>query len=206
MRILGLSSATKVISVGLIDGDKVLVDATVPDIHSEMILSYMEEAWIKSEQIEGIAVADGPGSYSGLRGGLAVAKSLAHTLKVPIVGVSTLEAIAYNLVDKEGTIAVLLDAKRDEYNLALFKASQGELIRLTDDSVIKLEDLDKKLANIYGKVHLVGTDKGIQADPCGINVARLGLLKIKAGETVDPLSMVPKYSHKPNIREFHQSH
>lgn len=206
MRILGLSSATKVISIGLIDEDEVLIDSTVDDIHSEMILSYMEEAGIKPNQIEGIAAAQGPGSYSGLRGGLAVAKSLAHTLNVPVVGVSTLEAIAYNLVDKNGTIAVLLDAKRDEYNFALFTVAKGQLKRLTEDSVIKLGELDEKLAGISGNVHLVGKEKGIQAEPLGINVAKLGSIKIKAGQIDDPLSMAPKYSHKPNIREFHQSH
>jgi tRNA threonylcarbamoyladenosine biosynthesis protein TsaB len=84
-----------------------------------------------------VAVAVGPGSYSGLRGGLAVAKTLAQTLKVPLAGISTLEAIAYNLINVEGTMAVILDAKADEYNFALFGASRGKLKRLTGDMVLK---------------------------------------------------------------------
>ncbi|MEE8637757.1 MAG: tRNA (adenosine(37)-N6)-threonylcarbamoyltransferase complex dimerization subunit type 1 TsaB [Candidatus Margulisiibacteriota bacterium] len=219
MPILGISSATKVISIGLIDEDKVLVETTLSDIHSEKIMLYVKEAGIEPRQIEGIAVAIGPGSYSGLRGGLAVAKSLAQTLKIPLVGVPTLEAIAYNLVDVEGSMAVILDAKADEYNFALFGASSGKLKRLTDDLVLKFDDLLNKLSKISGEIHLVGNTKGVRdlglgardnfhfaedmhSHPYGINVAKLGLLRIKAGKTDDPLKLVPKYSHKPNIREY----
>ena len=217
MRILGISSATKVISIGLIDEDKVLVESTVSDIHAERIMFYVKEAGIEPKQIEGVAVAIGPGSYAGLRGGLAVAKSLAQTLNIPVIGVSTLEAIAYNLVDIEGTMAVILDAKADEYNFALFGASSGKLKRLTDDLVVKADTLLDKLSKVSGEIHLVGNLKDFEgklkaqnfhfaedlhSHPFGINVARLGLIKIKAGKTDDPLKLVPKYSHKPNIREF----
>ena len=156
MKVLGISSATKVISIGLIDQGKVLVETTVSDIHAEKIMFYVREAGIEPKQIEGVAVAQGPGSYSGLRGGLAAAKSLAQTLKVPLVGVSTLEAIAYNLINIEGTMAVILDAKSDEYNFALFGASSGKLKRLTDDLVIKLDKLAEKLSKISGEIYLVG--------------------------------------------------
>ncbi|MBU0672155.1 MAG: tRNA (adenosine(37)-N6)-threonylcarbamoyltransferase complex dimerization subunit type 1 TsaB [Candidatus Margulisbacteria bacterium] len=219
MRILGISSATKVISIGLIDEDKVLVETTVSDIRAEKIILYVNEAGIKPEQIEGIAVAQGPGSYSGLRGGLAAAKSLAATLSVPLTGVSTLKAIAYNLVDIEGTMVVILDAKRDEYNFALFGAHQGKLKRLTDDLVLPIDKIMAKLSEITGEMYLVGNTAGVRdqglggrgnfhfaeeihSHPFGINVARLGLLKITAGETEDPLKLTPKYSHKPNIREY----
>ncbi|KPJ64597.1 hypothetical protein AMJ44_12540 [candidate division WOR-1 bacterium DG_54_3] len=217
MRILGISSATKVISIGLIDENNILVESTVSDIHAERIMFYVKEAGIEPKQIEGVAVAVGPGSYAGLRGGLAVAKSLAQTLNIPLVGISTLEAIAYNLVDIEGTMAVILDAKADEYNFALFGASSGRLKKLTDDLVVKFDTLVDKLSKISGEIHLVGNLKDfkdklkgqnfhfaedIHSHPYGINVARLGLQRIKAGETEDPLKLIPKYSHKPNIREF----
>ena len=197
MRILGLGSATKVISIGLIDDEKVLVETTISDIHAEKIMFYVKEAGIKPKEIEGVAVSIGPGSYSGLRGGLATAKSLAQTLKVPLVGVSTLEAIAYNLIDIEGTMAVILDARLDEYNFALFGAFQGRLKRLTDDLVIKVERLKDFLDKITGEIKIVRN-----AHPYGINIARLGLQRTKTGEKDDPLKLTPKYSHKPNVREF----
>ena len=207
MKILGISSATKVISFGLIDEEKALVEATLADNRAEKIMFFIQEAGIKPDEIEAVAVASGPGSYSGLRGGLATAKSLAQTLNIPLVGVSTLEAIAYNLIDIEGTMAVILDAKADDYNFALFGASQGKLKRLTDDLVLNVSVIKEKLSNISGKIWVVGSSyKGntdeIHAHPYGINVAKLGLLKIKAGEIDDPLKLTPNYSHKPNIREY----
>ena len=216
MRILGISSATKIISVGLVDEDKLLAETTVANLRAEKIIFYMKEAGIAPEMIEAVAVAQGPGSYSGLRGGLSTAKSLAQTLKVPLTGVSTLEAIAYNLVDIEGTMAVILDAKSDEYNFALFGAHQGKLNRLTDDLVLKLDTLIERLSRISGDIWVVGNIKSIKgikgenfhfaqdlhSHPYGINVARIGLLKIKEGKTSDPLELIPQYSHKPNIREY----
>jgi tRNA threonylcarbamoyladenosine biosynthesis protein TsaB len=218
MKIVGISSATKVISIGLVDDDKVLIETTVDDIRAEKILFYIDQAGIKPEQIEGVAVAAGPGSYSGLRGGLAVAKSLAESLNVPLVGVSTLEAIAYNLIDSNGTIAAILDAKRDDYSFALFSVANGKLKRQTDDLVLTIDGIAAKLSEQKGEVHLTGNLKEIRvkmkkndgihfaedthSHPYGINVARLGLLKIKAGQIEDPQSFVPKYSHVPNIREY----
>ena len=224
MRVLGISSATKVISIGLVDEDKVLVETTVSDIHAERVMFYVKEAGVLPEQIKGIAVASGPGSYSGLRGGLAAAKSLAQTLEVPLVGVSTLEAIAYNLVDIEGTMAVILDARADEYNFALFGASGGRLKRLTGDLVLKLNVIKDRLSRISGDIWVIGNireyrgisgkireNQGrnfhfaeeLHSHPYGINIAKSGLLKLKAGQKDNPLELVPSYSHKPNIREYY---
>ncbi|NQT30575.1 MAG: tRNA (adenosine(37)-N6)-threonylcarbamoyltransferase complex dimerization subunit type 1 TsaB [Candidatus Saganbacteria bacterium] len=218
MRILGISSATKVISIGLIENEKVLFETTVAEMRAEKIIFYVKEAKILPEQIDGVSVAQGPGSYSGLRGGLATAKSLAQTLKIPLVGVSTLSAIAYNLIDVSGTIAVVLDAKRDDYNFALFSVGKGKLNRLTDDLVCTLDGIREKISKLSGEVHLISKldsrriglqnsdsfhfTEELHSHPYGINVARLGLIKIKAGEIVDPLKLVPRYSHTPNIREY----
>jgi len=221
MRILGISSATKVISIGLIDEDKVLAETTLADLQSERAMFYVKEAGIKPEEVEGVAVASGPGSYSGLRGGLAAAKALAQSLNVPLVGVPTLDAIAYNLVEIEGTMAVVLDARADEYNFALFGAHGGQLKRLTDDIVLKLDVIKERLSKISGEIWVVGSLKELKdfkeqqgvagnyhwteevhSHPYGINVARLGREKIKAGQIDDPLTLTPNYSHQPNIREF----
>jgi len=192
MRLLGLSSATKVISIGLIDEDKVLIDQTFDDIHAEKIIYYINQLGIKPEQLEAIAVAVGPGSYSGLRGGLAAAKSLAHTLDIPLVAVSTLEAIAYNRIKTEGKVAAILDARWDEFNVAIFEVKSGQLKRLTEDKVVKEAEIDDQ-----GAVRETG-------QPLGVNVAKLGLIKLKAGQVEDPLKLVPKYSHMPNIREYNK--
>jgi tRNA threonylcarbamoyladenosine biosynthesis protein TsaB len=217
MRILGISSATRVISIGLIEGEKMIIETTVADLRAEKVVNYIKAAGIEPEKIEGVAVAIGPGSYSGLRGGLATAKTLAQTIKVPLLGVSTLEAIAYNLVDSEGAIAVILDARLDEYNFALFGSSGGKLKRLTDDLVFKLERLLGLLEKISGKLFLAGNlsevrgkiskpnlcfSEEINAIPFGVNVAKLGLMRFEKGESDDPLKLAPHYSHRPVFREF----
>ncbi|MBU1617298.1 MAG: tRNA (adenosine(37)-N6)-threonylcarbamoyltransferase complex dimerization subunit type 1 TsaB [Candidatus Margulisbacteria bacterium] len=217
MRILGISSATKVVSIGLIDESRVLVETTVAGSQSERIIFYVKEAGIEPEQIDAVAVAIGPGSYSGLRGSVTAAKTLAQALKVPIASVNTLEAIAFNLIDIHGTMAVMLEARADEYNFALFSAKEGKLQRLTDDLVMKQAQIVAKLKGVTGELHLVGATQGLRADlagsnylfadethsiPYGINVARLGLARIKAGQQEDPLSLAPQYSHRPNIREY----
>jgi len=191
MRVLGISSATKVVSLGFIDDDKVLFDKTIDELHSEKILYYVKQKGIKPEQIDAVAVAAGPGSYSGLRGGLATAKLLAQTLNIPLILVSTLEAIAYSQVDKDGEIVVILNAKRDEYNYAKFKAEKGQLIRLTDDLVSTMD-----------KINIENTVVLKEKDPLGINVAKVGLIKLQLGEIEEPLKAVPKYSHQPNIKEY----
>jgi tRNA threonylcarbamoyladenosine biosynthesis protein TsaB len=216
MRILGICSATKVVSIGLVDEEAVLAEATLAEVRSEKIMPYVKEAGIEPSQLEGIAVAVGPGSYSGLRGGMATAKSLSQTLKIPLIGISTLEAMAFNLADIEGTMAVILNARMDEYNFALFGASQGKLKRLTDDLVLKLDVLLDRISRISGEIWLIGDIKDIKeikgenfhfaekihCHPYGVNVARLGMIKLKAGQKDDPLKLTPRYSHKPNIREF----
>ncbi|MGB9612575.1 MAG: tRNA (adenosine(37)-N6)-threonylcarbamoyltransferase complex dimerization subunit type 1 TsaB [Candidatus Margulisiibacteriota bacterium] len=218
MRILGLSSATKITSFGLVDEEKVLVESTMAEVQSERILFYVKEAKVDPKEIEAVAVAIGPGSYSGLRGAVATAKTLAQLLNVPLVGISTLEAIAYNLVDIEGTMAVILDARANEYNFALFGASSGKLKRLTEDLVFRFDHLVDKLSRITGKLYLVGNLREIKdhlsdkqnfhfaeelhSHPYGINVAKLGLMKIRSGKVDDPLTLAPCYSHKPNFQEY----
>ncbi|MCU0641256.1 MAG: tRNA (adenosine(37)-N6)-threonylcarbamoyltransferase complex dimerization subunit type 1 TsaB [Candidatus Margulisbacteria bacterium] len=219
MRILGLSSATKVISFGLLDGERIVAEATIAETRAEQIIPLLEQAGVKPAEIDAIAVCQGPGSYSGLRGGLTTAKSLAQTLNKPLVGVSTLEAIAYNLVSIEGTMAVILDARHDEYNFALFGASGGKLKRLTADLTLKLAVIKERLAAVSGELWLAGNLDGINelrvksdlhfaaevhCHPYGVNVARLGALQLLAGQKADPLTLTPNYSHQPNIREFNR--
>jgi tRNA threonylcarbamoyladenosine biosynthesis protein TsaB len=199
MIILGLSSAAKIISFGLVDDDLVLAGATITETGAEKIIPLIANAGVKPSKIDGIAVCQGPGSYSGLRGGLATAKALAQVLNKPLVGVSTLEAIAYNLINFQGTIAVRLPAKALDYNFALFNVKEGRLARLSEDLVLDQKEIAAKIAQLSGEVQIVDEE---QAPPLGVNVAKLGLIKITTSEITDPLTMIPLYSHQPNIREF----
>ena len=204
MAFLGISSATNVISVGLVEKGNILSEITVADkqAFTEDLLVYIDKivGAIHESPLRGISVVQGPGAYSGLRGGLAVAKTLAQTKELPLIGVSTLEAIAYNLIDCEGTIAVTTDARRSEYNFALFTVKDRNLQRLTDDLVLDSEKIENIFSQVNGK--LIQPD-AIHSYARGGVVARLGEQKFaESGISEDIFKMVPKYSHKPNLREW----
>jgi len=218
--ILGISSATKTISVGICEKGKILAEFSISGKQSftEDIIVYIDQLIRQTEaKITGIAVASGPGSYSGLRGGMATAKTLAQVLEVPIVEISTLEAIAFNLINIDATIIAVSDARRDEYNLALFTSYKKELRRITQDMLMELKDITSLLSKIKGEIYVCGYNEEIEkalnqtginfttqnlSVPKGSNVAILGEALINKGITGNVMELAPKYSIAPNIREF----
>ncbi len=223
MYILGISSAQKIVDVALL-GDKGLIahfSLNGKNLQTENLVQYIDKVLkgnVSLEKISGIAITIGPGSYGGLRGGLSLAKSIAQVYGIPILSVSTLEAIAYNLVQIEGTILVATLACKDDLNLALFGASQGSLKRLTEDLVIKKDNLLHFISKIKGNIYFLG-DKDIvrgvaspnlriggelNSLPKASHVAKLGEEKLKKGEILNFASTMPRYSHEPNVREYKQ--
>jgi len=216
MPILGISSATKIISVGLVDQGRLLAELTLSgqEALTEDLILYIDKLIEQSgAHLKGIAATEGPGAYSGLRGGLATAKTLAQTLNLPIVGVSTLEAIAYNLIDIEGTVLAMTDARADEFNFAAFTCKGKKLTRLTEDLVLRFSRIVELLSQVKGKLYLAGRTEevysqlsntqitSVPAYPRGSCVASLGEKLIAEGKI--PPNILPRYSHLPNIREWH---
>jgi len=113
--------------------------------HSRTLLamaqSLMSNLDIKSSDIELIAVAHGPGSFTGVRIGVSAAKGFAWGLDIPACGVSTLEAMAYQTSEPGAIICPVMDARREQVYNALFEWRDNSLIRLCDDRAISLEDL-----------------------------------------------------------------
>jgi len=222
MVILGISSATKVISAALVENGKLLSEITVSgkEAFTENLIQYIEKMVEECQKkIEGIAVVVGPGAYSGLRGGLATAKTLAQVKNIKLAAVSTLHALAYNLNGITGTIAAITDACQDDFNFALFRSNNNKIDRITEDMVLHFDRLTEVLGRIKGELHLTGAVEEIFAkvkelNPetklvpardntvSGYNVALIGEELIKEGKLEDPLKLMPKYSHNPNIREF----
>ena len=126
--------------------------------HSQTLMcmaeSLMQQCNCTVEQIDAVAVAAGPGSFTGVRIGVAAAKGFAWSRRIPCYGTSTLESMALSLGIYEGTVCAVMDARRNQVYNALFKAENGVLTRLCEDRAISIEELKALLPD--GPVFLVG--------------------------------------------------
>jgi tRNA threonylcarbamoyladenosine biosynthesis protein TsaB len=131
MLILAIDSATPVAGVALLDGDKLLSERYInyKKTHSEtlmpMVNQVLQECDKNIKEVEVIAVTIGPGSFTGLRIGLAAVKGLSMANRTPVVAVSSLDVIAHNIVYNKHLIAPLLDARRQEVYTAFYTGAQG---------------------------------------------------------------------------------
>ena len=162
MLILAFETSAKAASVALMDGDKLLGESyqNTGLTHSQTLLP-MAQDLIKScgytpQQVQAVAVAAGPGSFTGIRIGVAAAKGFAWGKETPCYGVSTLEAMALNLGVYEGYVVSVMDARRSQVYTATFLAEQGTLTRLREDRAISLEALGNELKICEKPVFLVG--------------------------------------------------
>lgn len=150
--ILSLETSTRSGGVALLRGNEVLAERAGKENSSQsaQLLSDIREILQKNDlnlnQINLLAVAVGPGSFTGLRIGLATAKALAMALKIPIAGISTLEAAAA-CSEKDGEICVVLPAGRSECFVQSFKKSpKGDLKRISQIEIYMVKDLSEKVA------------------------------------------------------------
>ena len=153
MIILSMDSSAVVASVSICNGKELIGEFTVNNgnTHSETLLP-MVEALLKItnktvEDIDAFAVSAGPGSFTGVRIGAATLKGLAFSSNKPCIEVSTLEAIAYNLVMEKGIICPVMNARREQVYTALFKSDGETLTRLMEDTPMALSELDEKLSD-----------------------------------------------------------
>ncbi len=108
------------------------------------------------EAMDAVAVAAGPGSFTGLRIGIAAVKGLAWAAEKPCIPVSTLEAMAWPLAHLEGSIVCAMDARRQQIYNAVFLADGGALERLREDRALSLEEAAAGLAGLDGPMTVVG--------------------------------------------------
>ncbi|MDR2589762.1 MAG: tRNA (adenosine(37)-N6)-threonylcarbamoyltransferase complex dimerization subunit type 1 TsaB [Oscillospiraceae bacterium] len=128
--------------------------------HSKTLMimteSLLKNLAISPSDIERVAVANGPGSFTGVRIGVSAAKGFAEGLDLPIYGVSTLESMAYQTPITDTLLCAVMDARRKQVYNALFEWENGKLKRLCDDRVISLEDLSVDLKKKSKSITIVG--------------------------------------------------
>ena len=162
MLILAFETSAKAASVALTDGRRLLAESyqNTGLTHSQTLLP-MAQDLLKScgftpEQVEAVAVAAGPGSFTGIRIGVAAAKGLAWGGEKPCYGVSTLEAMALQLGTWDGLVVPVMDARRSQVYTATFQVQAGKLTRMCEDRAISLDDLGEELKNAEKPIFLVG--------------------------------------------------
>lgn len=157
--LLSMDSSAVTASVALTDGDEIIKSEFVNSglTHSETLLPMITRVMDgrKYSELDGIAITAGPGSFTGVRIGVATVKGLAFNDDIPCYSVSTLEAIAYNFVDKNAVVCAVMDARRMQFYNALFRVQNGKVERLCDDRAISIEDLRNELKQ-YDKVLIAG--------------------------------------------------
>ncbi|MCK4353248.1 tRNA (adenosine(37)-N6)-threonylcarbamoyltransferase complex dimerization subunit type 1 TsaB [candidate division WOR-3 bacterium] len=214
MRILGINTSNSALGIGLIEDKKVVFDLFVKSetFQSEDIVQIMNQ-WIdKPTEIDGLAVALGPGSFTALRIGLAVVKGLAVGLGKPVVGVPTLDAFIPGIPYAKYKITPILDTKRETIYTATYEKNgekitsyltttpeefvnrlEGEHIFLGSGVKICSSLIEKKLGK---KTHFISPNP---ESPKGTWVASLGLRRLKKGD-YDPIdSLEPIYLHPLKI-------
>ena len=231
MKILALDSTARVASVALCEDGNLLGEYTINNgnTHSETLLPMVESIvklfGMELGEIDAFAVSTGPGSFTGVRIGAATVKGLAFASGKPCVGISTLEALAYNPA-RDGLICPVMNARRNQVYTALFQCKDGKIERLMPDSAIAIEELDLILAQYEEPVILCGDGYDITErqlthpviplperlrHQSAFNVALCAIDAIKEGRTESDSSLFPTYlrpsqaERERNEREKKQS-
>lgn len=166
MRVLALDSSGLVASVAIVEADEeneqVIAEYTVnyKKTHSQTLLPMLDEVAKMVEldmgTIDAIAVAAGPGSFTGLRIGSATAKGLGLALGKPLVGVPTLHGLAYNLCGTDSIVCPIMDARRGQVYTGIYEFQGNELIVLEDQMAVSIEELGEKLKKYDRKIIFLG--------------------------------------------------
>ena len=161
MKILALDSSGIVASVAVVEDDTLLAEYTVnyKKTHSQTLLPMLDEivkmTELELESVDAIAVAAGPGSFTGLRIGSATAKGLGLALKKPLVAVPTVDALAYNLYDAQGLICPIMDARRNQVYTGIYRFEK-KFETVMDQDAMDMGELIEKLNAMGERVIFLG--------------------------------------------------
>lgn len=218
MKILGLDSSGIVASAAIVEDDVLIAEYTVnyKKTHSQTLLPMLDEIAKMTEfdlnSIDAIAVAAGPGSFTGLRIGSATAKGLGLALKKPLIAIPTVEGLAYNLYDISGLICPIMDARRKQVYTGIYRFTDHQLKVVEDQMAVPMETVIEKL-NQYGEaVTFLGDGVPVFHEliaekmtvpysfaPAHVNkqraaaVAALGEIYYRQGKTETAMEHVPDY-------------
>jgi len=219
MYILGIETSTKTGSIAVVSESGVIAQYSlnIEVTHSERLMStvdrVLKDTGISIREMDAFAVAIGPGSFTGLRIGLATVKGLALALHKPVAAVPTLQALAAGLPFAGYPVCSMLDARKNEVYAALYRFEGHRMVRIMAEEAIPIRDL---AGRISGKTLFTGeasviyraelerqfSENALFAPlaavlPSAATVAEIGLALIKGGEQADLEGLAPLYIRRP---------
>ncbi len=218
MKILAIDTSTMISSVGVLDGAYSLGEYSLNQVktHSELLLPMTNELLSKLglglEDIDLFAVAKGPGSFTGLRIGMSAVKTMAQVLDKKIIGVSTLEALAYGVIT-DRLIIPIIDARGKRYFAGIYSWKDGKLVNNLEDGLFKEADLVSFIKDSKESLVLVGDAINLLKDQLqglnhvvfaharlnnclAINIAQIASEKAELGEFDSYYDLAPNYIRK----------
>lgn len=221
MKVLAIDTSSIVATVAIIDEEKILCEYVLnhKKTHSQKLMPIIEHTLnsteLKISDIDIFAVVIGPGSFTGLRIGVSTAKTLAHSTDKPIVGVSTLDALAYGIPYYNGIICPIIDAKNNQVYTAFYKWKNNFMERITEYMVVDIEEVVQRIKNenegviflgdgvySYRDILLHKLEKLVKFSPIhsimprASLAAELALLKYRSGHYDDYMTLSPLYLRK----------
>jgi len=226
MKILTIDTSTHLGSIALVvDAElKAQFDLNLPHTHNQRLISSLKTVLnftgLSLAEIDLFAVVKGPGSFTGVRIGVATAKGIAYALQKPLIGVNSLDAIAHNFPWAPYLICPMIDARKRQVFTAFYETENGKIKRISEYRSVYPQDL---LTGIRHKTIFAGTGVGVYEEiikqkmknryiipppqlhrPHPQVIAILALQKFKKGEKTDPLSLIPFYI-RPSDAELNQA-
>ncbi|MGO1372502.1 MAG: tRNA (adenosine(37)-N6)-threonylcarbamoyltransferase complex dimerization subunit type 1 TsaB [Senegalia sp. (in: firmicutes)] len=221
MKILVIESSTRVATCAVMDDDSLLGEHIINDnmTHSVKLMpsvaSLMENLGLQPKDIDVYAVAVGPGSFTGLRIGIASIKAMAHAHKKKTIAIPTMDALAFNIPFADGIIVPMLDARRDRVYCGIYKWVDSKFIVEMEQDVLNIKDLIDLLKKRDEKIIINGDVKEKYEDmlkeelgervifstkagqmPRASSVAELALIKFNNNESIDYKDLLPEYLRK----------
>lgn len=231
MKILALDSSGNVASAAIIEDTKLLAEITMnhKKTHSQTLLPMIDHICnmidMDLSSIDYIAAASGPGSFTGLRIGAATAKGLAYGLNKPIIGVPTLDGLAYNITYTNYMICPIMDAKRNQVYTAFYLWEEDALKRQSDYLAIEIDDCIEQVKKYTRPVIFLGDGVLVYRDiieekmdagqyyfapqSCNMqkasSIGSLGMMLAKEGKSEDSMEFVPFYLRKSQAEREYES-
>ena len=224
MRVLGLDTSAYATTIGIVEDGRILADFTFEARTDtlEKIVTHIDialrESELKLEDIDGFGVGLGPGSWTGTRVGVTVAKTLAFSTGKPICGISTLEVLAYQVGKTDRLVCPIISAgTRDTIYAGFYRRQDGTLLRQGEYYVGDVSGLAKSIkentiivsTGVVNHLKIMSREidpgvsiEAIEDTPKGASVALLVLARFQRGESDDVLSLAPLYLKESTARAF----